>query len=50
MGDEVIIQKMNTTGIVTLNRPKSLNALNLTMIRQIMPQMTVGVSTAFNVL
>lgn len=41
IGDEVIIQKMNTTGIITLNRPKALNALNLSMIRRIMPQMTV---------
>ncbi|KAL4228647.1 hypothetical protein ACF0H5_011692 [Mactra antiquata] len=40
MDDEVLLQKIDTKGIITLNRPKSLNALNLNMIRKIMPQMT----------
>lgn len=40
MDDEVVLQKIDTKGIITLNRPKSLNALNLDMIRKIMPQMT----------
>lgn len=35
--DEVIFQKIGTKGVVTLNRPKALNALNLSMIRKIFP-------------
>lgn len=38
--DEVLIQQIDTKGLITLNRPKALNALNLNMIRKIMPQMT----------
>lgn len=44
MDDEVLISKIDTKGIITLNRPKALNALNLNMIRKIMPQMTVGMA------
>ncbi|KAH3700048.1 3-hydroxyisobutyryl-CoA hydrolase, mitochondrial-like isoform X2 [Dreissena polymorpha] len=40
MVDEVILQRIQDCGVITLNRPKSLNALNLSMIRKIMPQMT----------
>ena len=36
---EVILETKNTTGIITLNRPKALNALNLNMVRLIQPQM-----------
>ncbi|XP_048390263.1 3-hydroxyisobutyryl-CoA hydrolase, mitochondrial isoform X2 [Stegostoma tigrinum] len=36
---EVILTKSGSTGIITLNRPKALNALNLSMIRQIYPQL-----------
>jgi len=38
--DEVLLQTIDTKGVVTLNRPKSLNALNLNMIRMILPKMT----------
>ncbi|KAL3836281.1 hypothetical protein ACJMK2_021718 [Sinanodonta woodiana] len=38
--DEVILQKIDTKGVITLNRPKALNALNLNMIRKILPKMT----------
>ena len=39
--DEVILEQINTKGLITLNRPKALNALNLSMIRTIMPKMEV---------
>ncbi|XP_008327215.1 3-hydroxyisobutyryl-CoA hydrolase, mitochondrial [Cynoglossus semilaevis] len=35
---EVSLERVNRAGVITLNRPKVLNALNLTMIRQIFPQ------------
>ncbi|NXI41371.1 HIBCH protein, partial [Galbula dea] len=35
---EVLLEKRGCAGIITLNRPKALNALNLSMIRQIYPQ------------
>ena len=41
-GDEVLLNTVNNAGVITLNRPKSLNALNLKMIRIIMPQMVVS--------
>jgi enoyl-CoA hydratase len=34
-GDEVLIGQQGTLGVITLNRPKALNALSLEMIRQI---------------
>lgn len=37
--DEVILEKIGNKGIITLNRPKALNALNLSMIRKIYPQL-----------
>nr|CAD7458054.1 unnamed protein product [Timema tahoe] len=35
--DEVLLQTVKNKGIITLNRPKALNALNLSMVRQIIP-------------
>ncbi|XP_046392539.1 3-hydroxyisobutyryl-CoA hydrolase, mitochondrial [Ischnura elegans] len=37
--DEVILQTSGDKGVITLNRPKALNALNLTMIRKIFPSL-----------
>ncbi|XP_041857359.1 3-hydroxyisobutyryl-CoA hydrolase, mitochondrial [Melanotaenia boesemani] len=36
---EVLLEKVGRAGVITMNRPKVLNALNLTMIRQIYPQL-----------
>ncbi|XP_075368554.1 3-hydroxyisobutyryl-CoA hydrolase, mitochondrial isoform X1 [Mycteria americana] len=35
---EVLLEKRGGAGIITLNRPKTLNALNFSMIQQIYPQ------------
>ena len=37
--EEVILERKGNKGIITLNRPKALNALNLSMIRKIYPQL-----------
>ncbi|XP_054555918.1 3-hydroxyisobutyryl-CoA hydrolase, mitochondrial isoform X1 [Talpa occidentalis] len=37
--EEVLLERKGCAGVITLNRPKYLNALNLTMIRQIYPQL-----------
>ncbi|XP_034549629.1 3-hydroxyisobutyryl-CoA hydrolase, mitochondrial [Notolabrus celidotus] len=36
---EVLLEKVGNAGVITVNRPKVLNALNMTMIRQIYPQL-----------
>ncbi|KAM3607180.1 uncharacterized protein V6R79_002950 [Siganus canaliculatus] len=36
---EVILEKVGNAGVITMNRPKVLNALSLSMIRQIYPQL-----------
>ncbi|KAL7882149.1 hypothetical protein AOLI_G00089980 [Acnodon oligacanthus] len=38
-GAEVLLEKVGNAGVITLNKPKILNALTLTMIRQIYPQL-----------
>ncbi|XP_048050307.1 3-hydroxyisobutyryl-CoA hydrolase, mitochondrial [Megalobrama amblycephala] len=38
-GSDVLFEKRGNAGVITLNRPKALNALNLTMIRHIYPQL-----------
>ncbi|GAA6090760.1 3-hydroxyisobutyryl-CoA hydrolase, mitochondrial [Tachysurus ichikawai] len=36
---EVVLEKVGNSGVITLNRPKALNALNLSMIRLLYPQL-----------
>jgi len=36
---EVILEQKGPAGVITLNRPKALNALNLPMVRAMMPQL-----------
>lgn len=36
---EVLFETKNSTGIITLNRPKALNALSLNMVRLVQPQL-----------
>ncbi|KAI1899451.1 hypothetical protein AGOR_G00061930 [Albula goreensis] len=39
VGSEVLMERVGNAGVITLNRPKALNALNLSMIRHIYPQL-----------
>ncbi|MFG1381861.1 enoyl-CoA hydratase/isomerase family protein [Xanthobacter versatilis] len=36
---EVLLEEKGAAGIITLNRPKALNALNLAMVREILPRL-----------
>ncbi|XP_070832067.1 3-hydroxyisobutyryl-CoA hydrolase, mitochondrial isoform X2 [Chaetodon trifascialis] len=36
---QVLLEKVGRAGVITMNRPKVLNALNMTMIQQIYPQL-----------
>lgn len=38
---EVLMEKVGCAGVITMNRPKVLNALNFSMVRQIYPQLKV---------
>ncbi|KAJ8403515.1 hypothetical protein AAFF_G00352870 [Aldrovandia affinis] len=39
VGSEVLLARVGNAGVITLNRTKALNALNLPMIRHIYPQL-----------
>ncbi|QRG05389.1 enoyl-CoA hydratase/isomerase family protein [Xanthobacter dioxanivorans] len=36
---EVLLEEKGEAGVITLNRPKALNALNLAMVREILPRL-----------
>ena len=37
----VLLEKVGRAGVITINRPKVLNALNQTMVRHMYPQLKV---------
>ena len=45
--DDVLFERIGGAGVVTLNRPSALNALNLSMIRKISPMIEVIPNTYF---
>jgi hypothetical protein len=45
---EVLLEKVGRAGVITLNRPKAMNALNLTMTRLLYPQLKVYRSQSSN--
>ena len=44
---EVLLDRVDAVGVITLNRPKQLNALNLPMIRATLPKLRVLFSLVF---
>jgi hypothetical protein len=46
--DEVKFDYINKTGIIQLNKPKTLNALSSSMIEKIYPKMKVCIYLCFN--
>jgi len=40
--DEVLLSQVGDKGVITMNRPKALNALNINMIRLITAQLKVN--------
>ena len=40
--DEVLLSQVGDKGIITMNRPKALNALNISMIRLMTAQLKVN--------
>jgi len=41
IGAEILFEQCGSIGLVTLNRPKVLNALTYTMVKQLHPQLQV---------
>ncbi len=41
MEPEVLLETRGKAGVITLNRPKALNALNLNMVREILPRLRI---------
>lgn len=40
--EDALFEKINSTGIITLNRPKALNALDFSMVKKITPKLKVS--------
>lgn len=45
--EDVVVHKVDNKRVIVLNRPKALNALNLSMINKIYPRLKVGESFLF---